>query len=373
MNDRLVLLLACVLSVLTLACRPAGDTSRSSGATPAAAATGAGAGSVADATPPLQGELHVFAAASLTDAFNEMGGAFQRAHPGVTVKFNFAASTALRTQIEQGARADVFASADQVQMDNAKKAGVIDGDDCIFVKNRLVVIYPTANPGRLATLQDLAKPGLKLVLTDKNVPIGAYARTALAKMSADPGFGPDFSRKVLANLKSEEANVRAVVTKVQLGEADAGIVYASDVTPTVTRDVQRIDIPEQFNTVAVYPIAVVADAPNKPAARAFIAFVRSATGQDILRKWNFIVDQETGAARVPPGHAAPAAVQRPHAIHCSLDSARPDPSHSPSGLSTTCMTTGAGSPSRSPRCLGIAGTICCPPLPGAASAMTAPM
>jgi molybdate transport system substrate-binding protein len=245
---------------------------------------------------PLRGDLTVFAAASLTDAFNEIGQEFQKANPGVTPKFNFAASTALRTQLEQGAKADLFASADQVQMDNAKKAGVVEGEDRLFVKNKLVAIHPGNNPANIQSHQDLARPGIKIVLTDANVPIGAYARSALQKMSADPQYGADFGQKVLANLRSEEANVRAVVTKVQLGEADAAIVYASDVTPQVSGQVKSILIPDQFNTIATYPIAVVKDAPNKAAAQAFIAFVRSRQGQEILRKHNFIVDAETGAA-----------------------------------------------------------------------------
>lgn len=256
----------------------------------------------ADSAPvALAGELDVFAAASLTDAFTAIGREFTRANPRVSLKFNFAASTALRTQIEQGAKAGVFASADQVQMDSARRAGVIDGPDQVFVKNKLVVIYPAGNPARIGAIQDLARPGLKLVLTDKNVPIGAYARAALEKMSADPVFGTGFAGRVLANLRSEEANVRAVVTKVQLGEADAGIVYASDVTPAVAKDVIAMLIPDPFNIVAAYPIALVRDAPNRAAARAFIAFVRSAAGQAILVQHNFIVDQDTGAAALPAG------------------------------------------------------------------------
>jgi molybdate transport system substrate-binding protein len=286
----------------------------------------------------VTGEVTVFAASSLTDAFNEMGTEFTKANPRATVKFNYAASTALRTQLEQGAKADVYASADQVQMDNAKKSGLIDGEDRLFVKNKLVVIYPAANPGKITAVKDLANPGLKLVLTDKNVPIGAYARTALEKMSADAQFGADFSRKVLNNLKSEEANVRAVVTKVQLGEADAAIVYASDVTPAVSKDITAILIPDQFNTIATYPIAVVKDAPNKAAAQAFIQYVRSAPGQAILKKWNFIVDADTGMARAPrpapptglserEALAAPAPARTRHTARAShvIDTARTGP------------------------------------------------
>lgn len=306
MRVRLLALASVLVTLVLLGCGGSEETRDSA----APAVTSSSVAEASATAPALTGSLTVFAASSLTDAFNEIGTELQKANPGLKLTFNFAASTALRTQIEQGARADVYASADQVQMDNAKKAGVIDGQDQVFVKNKLVVIYPSANPAKIAAVQDLAKPGLKLVLTDKNVPIGAYARAALEKMSAAPRFGTDFSQKVLANLKSEEANVRAVVTKVQLGEADAGIVYASDVTPAVSRDVTAILIPDQFNTIATYPIALVKDGGNKAAAQGFIAFVRSAKGQQILKKWNFIVDKDTGVAWTLPS-LGPRQLERP--------------------------------------------------------------
>jgi molybdate transport system substrate-binding protein len=306
MHARLTALLIAAVVALAVACggndKPVTSTSN---ATPQASALAAAASPTPAPTPALRGDLTVFAASSLTDAFSEIGQAFQQQYPGVTPKFNFAASTALRQQIEQGARADVFASADQAQMDMAKKSGVIAGEDRLFAKNKLVLIYPTSNPGKVSSIQDLAKPGLKFVLTDKGVPIGAYARQALDGMSKDPQFGPDFATKVLANLKSEEANVRAVVTKVQLGEADAAIVYATDVTPAVTKDVQSVVIPDQFNVIATYPVAVVKDVPNKAAAEAFVAFLRTPPAQAILKKNGFILDKDTGSAWVPP--AAPGA------------------------------------------------------------------
>jgi molybdate transport system substrate-binding protein len=294
MISRLIASLLLLFAAIGAACG-ADDSPSSTAATQTPAVTSAAAGGSTPTAPPLRGDLTIFAAASLTDAFNEIGAEFQKEHPGVTPKLNFAASSALRTQLEQGARADIFASADQIQMDNARKANTIEGTEHLFVKNKLVVIHPTSNPANIKTVQDLANPNVKFVLTDKAVPIGAYARTALEKMAADPQFGADFDDKVLANLRSEEANVRAVVTKVQLGEADAGIVYASDVTPTVSKDVQSILIPDAFNTIATYPIALVKGGSNPAAARAFIAFVRGPKGQEILKQNNFIVDAETGA------------------------------------------------------------------------------
>lgn len=292
-----LLVLALFIAVALGACGSGGTSTgdKATTATPAALGT-----VPSPSPPPLSGALTVFAAASLTDAFTEIATAFQAANPRVRVTFNFGASSTLRTQLEQGARADVFASADQIQMDAAKKANVVEGEAPLFAKNKLVLIVPADNPARISGVQDLARPGIRFVLTDKSVPIGNYARTALEKMTGDPRFGADFAQKVLANLKSEEANVRAVVTKVQLGEADAAIVYSSDVTPAVAKDVQRIPIPDEVNVIASYPIAVTRDAPNRAAAQAFIAFVRGPRGQDILKKWGFIVDAETGSTHVPP-------------------------------------------------------------------------
>jgi molybdate transport system substrate-binding protein len=168
--------------------------------------------------------LTIFTAASLTDAFREMGANIEQANPGTKVTFNFAGSPTLRTQLAQGARADVFASADEPNMQGAQKDGTIASEPRLFVRNQLVAIVPAANPAQVMRLQDLAKPGVKLVLTNKEVPVGNYSRQALAKMSQDTAFGAEFATRVLANLVSEETNVKQVVAKVQLGEADAGIL-----------------------------------------------------------------------------------------------------------------------------------------------------
>ena len=238
--------------------------------------------------PRLQGELTIFTAASLTDAFKEMGANLEQANPGTKVLFNFAGSPTLRTQLAQGARADVFASADEPNMQGAQKEGSIASEPRIFVRNQLVAIVPAANPAQVMRLQDLAKSGVKLVLTNKEVPVGNYSRQALTKMSQDAAFGAEFTTRVLANLVSEETNVKQVVAKVQLGEADAGIVYSSDVTPAVRGAVQVLAIPESFNVTARYPIAVVREAPNAAGARAFVDYVLSPAGQAILTKHGFL-------------------------------------------------------------------------------------
>lgn len=237
---------------------------------------------------PVTGEITVLAASSLTDAFNEIADRFAAANPGATVTFNFAASTQLVTQLDQGALADVFASADPAQMDRARRMGRIDGADVVFTRNRLLLIAPASNPGGIAGPGDLAKPGLKIVTSQPDVPIGIYTRDMLDQMSRDARFGSSFKDRVNANVVSQEANVRQIVGKVQLGEADAGIVYKSDVTPQAAPRLVTFHIPDEFNTMATYPIAAVQGAPNQTGGVAFVAFVLSPIGQGILTRWGFI-------------------------------------------------------------------------------------
>jgi molybdate transport system substrate-binding protein len=231
--------------------------------------------------------LTVFAAASLAEAFTEIGQGFEAGHPGVKVAFNFAGSQQLAQQLAQGAQADVFASANQAQMDAAVSAGrVAVGDVQIFAHNHLVVIYPKDNPADLARLQDLARPGLMLVMAAREVPVGSYSLQFLEKASQSPGFGGDFEGKALANAVSYEENVRAVYSKVALGEADAGIVYTSDIPKDDPR-VGSLAIPDELNVVAVYPIAPLEDSPNPELAASFVKFVISPTGQGILAGYGF--------------------------------------------------------------------------------------
>ncbi len=233
-----------------------------------------------------KGTLTVFAAASLTSAFKEIGQAFEAANPGVTVSFNFAGSQILRTQIEQSAMADIFASADRKNMDLVMAEGMVITDSVrIFATNSLIVILPGSNPANVKTIADLAKPGLKLILADASVPAGNYARQVLDKLSQDPTYGSDFNTRVLANVVSNETDVKQVVTKVELGEGDAGIVYASDAT--ATPGLLNIPIPDKFNVVATYPIAVLSDSLEPGLAETFITYVTAPGGQAILAKWGF--------------------------------------------------------------------------------------
>jgi molybdate transport system substrate-binding protein len=236
-------------------------------------------------TTPEPKTLTVFAAASLTDAFDEIGKNFEAAHPGVTVQFNFAGSQTLRTQIEQGAQVDVFASANTKEMDTLVSGNFVITDTAkIFLTNQLVVIMPANNPAGLAALADLAKPGLKIDLAAKEVPVGNYALQVLDKLDAALGGG--FKDKVLANVVSYENDVKQVVTKVQLGEADAGIVYKSDAV--AAPELKKIDIPVENNIVAKYPLAALTQSKNPELAQAFMIYVLSADGQSVLQKWGFL-------------------------------------------------------------------------------------
>jgi len=180
------------------------------------------------------------------------------------------------------AEADVFASANLGQMDAATDAGVIAGDPVLFTRNRLAIVVPSDNPAGITGLADLATPDVALVVAAPEVPVGQYAREAACRAAADPAtYGDAFLDGLAANIVSNEDNVKAVVTKVQLGEADAGIVYTTDVTPDVAGDVQVIEIPDPVNVIAEYPIAPV-EGGDAALATAFIAYVLGPDGQGTL-------------------------------------------------------------------------------------------
>ena len=232
--------------------------------------------------------LTVYAAASLTEAFSEIGKSFEATNPGVTVTFNFAGSQTLRTQIEQGAQADVFASANTKEMDALVTSKfVAAATPKSLLTNQLVIIMPANNPAGLTQAADLSKSGLRLVLAAEEVPVGAYSLQVLDKL--DQALGGRYKDKVLDNVVSYENDVKQVVAKVQLGEADAGIVYSSD--RAAAPDLRAIDIPAENNVVAKYPIAALTNSKNPELARAFIAYALSAPGQSILKKWGFLPAQ----------------------------------------------------------------------------------
>jgi molybdate transport system substrate-binding protein len=217
-------------------------------------------------------EIKVFAAASLTAAFTELGEQFTAANGGTKATFNFAGSQALATQIQQAAPADVFASADMANMDKVKD---LTGTPRNFASNLLQIVVEQGNPRAIKGLDDLANPDLKVVLAAPDVPAGKYAAEALAR--ADVTVKP----------VSQEDNVKAVVTKVSLGEADAGIVYVTDVTAGGDK-IEGVDIPEELNVTATYPIAIVKASKAQQAAQAFVDLVLSAEGQQVLNKYGFL-------------------------------------------------------------------------------------
>jgi molybdate transport system substrate-binding protein len=230
-------------------------------------------------------QLTVFAASSLTDAFTEIGQKFD-AQTGNRTVFQFAGSQALRTQLEQGAQADVFASANAAQFDPLVRAGRAAPGQT-FARNRLTVIAPRSSSA-VKTLADLARPGVRLVLADKNVPVGDATRRAFDLITKAGTYGGDFGRRVQANVVSEEPNVRQLAVKIQLGQGDAAVVYVSDVTPALKKDVRTIGLPTRFNPLVSYPVGPLASSRNPAAARAFIAYVLSAEGQRVLGKWGFV-------------------------------------------------------------------------------------
>jgi molybdate transport system substrate-binding protein len=232
------------------------------------------------------GETIVFAASSLSDAFREIERSFEAMHSGTNVVLNLAGTPTLRTQLEQGARADVFASASQEQMAFAVESRVIEGGPTPFATNRLVIIAAASNM-TVQVPEDLAVSGVKLVLALPHVPVGAYARRSLRQMEDAPSFPEDFAALALSNVVSEETNVRQVVAKVALGEADTGMVYATDVTPDIAGDVRVIEIPDELNVSATYPIARVRNAPEPSGGMAFIGFVLSEEGQTVLAEFGF--------------------------------------------------------------------------------------
>ncbi len=258
-----------------------------------------GAATPATQTPSSpQHTVVVFAASSLKEAFEALGSNLEK--QGVKVEYNLGGSQALAAQLAQGARADVFASADLRTMQSAIDAGVIvSGTQRVLATNRLVVVTQGAGTGTgtgtgrtavaITDLHDLMRPGLRLVLADRTVPVGNYSLQMLDRLAADPAYGPGFKERVLANVVSYENNVRQVLAKVQLGEADAGIVYATDASTTTLR---TIPVPDRYSPLARYYIAPLKDAPHPQAATVFITYALSDEGQQILQNHGFGRAQE---------------------------------------------------------------------------------
>ncbi|HVS50255.1 MAG TPA: molybdate ABC transporter substrate-binding protein [Candidatus Dormibacteraeota bacterium] len=255
MRNRLVLL---VLVALLAACGGSGGTA-----------------STSPSATPLTGTISVFAAASLTASFNALGTSFQTKNPGVTVTFNYAGTPTLVTQIEQGAPADVFASADTTNMDKLTADGFTSGTSKVFAHNQLEIVVAPGNPKGISGLADLAKPGVIYISEAPTVPAGKYSLQALT------------SAGVKVNPKSLETSVTAVISKIELGEADAGIVYTTDVKADGS-EVQGVEIPAANNVIATYPIVAVKGTKSSDVANAFINYMLSSTGQSTLASFGFL-------------------------------------------------------------------------------------
>jgi molybdate transport system substrate-binding protein len=243
------------------------------GSTGTAAGSG-GSSAPGSPAPAITGEITVFAAASLTGSFTQIGKDFEAAHPGAKVKFNFGGSSALAQQINQGAPADVFASAAPANMKQVTDAGAITGTPVTFVKNTLEIAVPAGNPAKITGLADFAKPELKIALCAEQVPCGAAAKTVFAAAGITPD--PD----------TLEQDVKAVLSKVQLGEVDAALVYKTDVKAAGSK-VAGIEFPESRKAVNTYPIAACAKAPNAGGAKAFVDYVLSDKGRTVLTQTGF--------------------------------------------------------------------------------------
>jgi len=238
-----------------------------------------------DGLPAAPKTLTVFAAASLTDVMEAIGEAYEQAHPETDVVFNFAASSALRAQLGEGAAADVAAFAAERDMQLLAAASLADSDGVkVFAENEMVVVVHPESAGRIASLEDLTAPDVKLLMAAEGVPAGDYARQVLENLTATMGAG--YRDTVLANVVSEEDNVRQVLAKVQLGEADAGWVYRSDAQSAPELGV--LAIPDAANVRAKYPIAVLLTSPQPEAAQEFVDLVLSPEGQRVLEKGGFL-------------------------------------------------------------------------------------
>jgi molybdate transport system substrate-binding protein len=262
--------------VLVVALAACSSSSTTTAAAPAASATGASASAAsASASAKPSGTLVVFAATSLTDAFNMIGAQFQKANPGVSVKFNYNGSSSLATQITQGAPADVFASASPTNMKTVTDQSLASSTPEIFTRNQGEIMVEAGNPDHITSLADLANSAIKVVTCAPAVPCGALATTVFKNAG------------VTVKPVSQEQNVGGVVTKVTLGEADAGIVYVTDVKANGSKTAGVV-IPAAQNTITDYPIAEIKGAPNPTAAAAFISYVLGPDGQQVLKSLGFM-------------------------------------------------------------------------------------
>ncbi len=236
-------------------------------------------------------EIIVFAASSLTESFNELAAEFEKLENGtVKVVYNFAGSQVLKTSVENGAKADIFASASVKYMEELEEKGFVSGYS-IFAQNRLVIIKNINSSYSITKLGDLSAEGMKIAVGDESVPVGMYWEQALEAAYADGELKAGERSSIERNIKTRELNVKDVVSKVTLNEVDAGVVYKTDVTNAILEKVEEIDLPVFQKFDSNYPAAVLKDSEGKTEALKFYNFLLSDKGKEILKKYNFLTDK----------------------------------------------------------------------------------
>jgi molybdate transport system substrate-binding protein len=282
-SKRLLVILA-AMAVVLAACTSGAGSSAAPSTAPSVAPSLAPSAAPSASTEAV--ELTVYAAASLKGALEAAKTEYEAANPGTTLTISTDSSAALATQIEQGAPADVFLSADTKNPQALADKGLTDGAPVDFAGNKLVVIVPTDNPAAIKAPADLAKADVKIVAAGDEVPITKYANQVVENLAKEPGYPADFAAAYDKNVVSKEDNVKAVVAKIELGEGDAGIVYVTDAK--ISTKVASVEVPDSANVLATYAGAVVKTSPNPDAASAFLDWLAGADGQAILSGFGFL-------------------------------------------------------------------------------------
>jgi len=275
---------AAFASVLLLALAACSNDGASATSSPAASAAPTTA--VSAATSAIPGALTIYGAASLKGVLDKVKTTYEAANPGTTLTISTDSSATLVTQIEQGAPADIFLSADTTNPGKLVHNGLAAGAAVVFAGNKLTVIVPTANPAGIRTPADLARTGVKVIAAGDAVPIMKYATQLVTNLATQSGYPADFAARYTANIASKEDNVKAIVAKVELGEGDAGIVYVTDAKASTK--IATVDVPEAANVPAAYAGVVVKASRNTASARAFLAWFAGGDGQAILAGFGFL-------------------------------------------------------------------------------------
>jgi molybdate transport system substrate-binding protein len=282
------LFLTIVVAALVGACSSSGSSLPS--AAPAVSVAPSAAPSAFAAPSAAAVDLTVFAAASLTGVMEKAKAAYEAANPGTTVTVSPDSSAALATQIQQGAPADVFLSADTKNPQSLVDGGFVSGKPVVFAGNKLTIIVPSDNPAGISSPKDLAKAGLKIVAAGDEVPITKYATQLVGNLAKEPGYPADFAAAYAKNVVSQEDNVKGIVAKIEVGEGDAGIVYVTDAT--ASGKVGTVAVPENANVPATYSGVVVKASPNQAAAADFLDWFAGPDGQAILSDFGFLPPTE---------------------------------------------------------------------------------